>query len=227
MNRYSVIHTKLPRELLLLQGTGCRWRKCSFCDYHQDTSDDPFIVNRSVLQQVTGIYGTLDIINSGSVFEPDNDTLDLVKRVIREKGIHTVWFEAHYMYRNQLARFASQFAPVQVKFRCGVETFDHELRNSWNKGIPESVSASDIANYFQGVCLLCCSRGENKEHIINDIDTAKQHFEYFSINLFSDNSTHVKRDKHLAEWFEKEIYPEIKDLPGVEILLGNTDLNIG
>ena len=34
MERYSLIHTKLPREFVLLQGTGCRWGKCTFCDYH-------------------------------------------------------------------------------------------------------------------------------------------------------------------------------------------------
>ncbi len=227
MQRYSVIHTKLPREFLLLQGTGCRWGKCSFCDYHQDLSDNPFEVNRSVLRQVTGIYGTIDIINSGSVFELDNDTIELIKRVIHKKNIHTVWFEAHYMYRHLLERFASQFAPAQVKFRCGVETFDPKLRNNWNKGIPDSVSAGDIAQYFQGVCLLCCTQGETTERIINDINTAKQHFEYFSINLFCNNSTSIKRDKYLAEWFEKEIYPDLKDLPGIEILIDNTDLNVG
>ena len=38
MQRYSLIHTKLPREFVLLQGTGCRWRQCTFCDYHTDTT---------------------------------------------------------------------------------------------------------------------------------------------------------------------------------------------
>ena len=69
VDRYSVIHTKLPREFVLLQGTGCRWRKCTFCDYHEDVSERPFEVNRSVLQQVTGVYGVLDVINSGSAYE--------------------------------------------------------------------------------------------------------------------------------------------------------------
>ena len=50
----------MPREFVLLQGTGCRWRRCEFCDYHSDVSDDPFEVNRQVLEQVTGEYGVLD-----------------------------------------------------------------------------------------------------------------------------------------------------------------------
>ena len=70
-SRYSLIKTKMPREFLLLQGTGCRWRQCTFCDYHSDVSADPFIVNRDVLAMVTGETGVLDIINSGSAMELD------------------------------------------------------------------------------------------------------------------------------------------------------------
>ena len=85
MDRYSVIHTKLPREFVLLQGTGCRWRKCTFCDYHEDVSERPFEVNRPVLQQVTGVYGVLDVINSGSAYELDEETLQLIHQVVKEK----------------------------------------------------------------------------------------------------------------------------------------------
>ena len=46
MERYALIHKVLPREFVLLQGTGCRWKRCTFCDYHGDVSDDPFAVNR-------------------------------------------------------------------------------------------------------------------------------------------------------------------------------------
>ena len=122
MLRYSLIHTKMPREFVLLQGTGCKWRRCTFCDYHEDVSDNPFAVNKEVLEQVTGHYGVLDVINSGSAMELDAETIGLIRRVAEEKGIHTLWFEAHYMYRNRLAAFASQFPGMTVKFRCGVES---------------------------------------------------------------------------------------------------------
>ena len=36
LERYSVIDNKNPREILLLRGSGCVWRKCRFCDYHLD-----------------------------------------------------------------------------------------------------------------------------------------------------------------------------------------------
>ena len=54
MDRYAVIDTHLPREFVLLQGKGCAWAKCTFCDYYLDKSSDAFIVNRSVLEQVPG-----------------------------------------------------------------------------------------------------------------------------------------------------------------------------
>ncbi|MBR4044283.1 MAG: hypothetical protein IKJ10_06550 [Bacteroidaceae bacterium] len=227
MDRYALIRTKMPREFVLLQGTGCRWRKCTFCDYHEDVSECPFEVNKPVLRRVTGQYGVLDVINSGSAMELDADTIALIKEVVREKKIHTLWFEAHYMYRKKLASFAEQFAPVKVKFRCGVETFDPELRDAWKKGIPSSVSAQDIARYFQGICLLCCTQGETKEHILKDIELAKQHFEYFSVNVFCNNHTEVKQDKKLAIWFAQEVYPTIKEDTRIEILMENTDLGVG
>jgi len=227
MDRYALIRTKMPREFVLLQGTGCRWRKCTFCDYHEDVSECPFEVNKPVLRRVTGQYGVLDVINSGSAMELDADTIALIKEVVREKKIHTLWFEAHYMYRKKLASFAEQFAPVKVKFRCGVETFDPALRDAWKKGIPSSVSAQDIARYFQGICLLCCTQGETKEHILKDIELARQHFEYFSVNVFCNNHTEVKQDKELATWFAQEVYPTIKEDTRIEILMENTDLGVG
>ena len=227
MDRYALIHTKMPREFVLLQGTGCRWKKCTFCDYHEDVSEHPFTINEPVLRQVTGQYGVLDVINSGSALELDSETIALIKEVVKEKKIHTLWFEAHYMYRKKLADFARQFAPVQVKFRCGVETFDVALRDAWKKGIPSSVTPEDVAKYFQGVCLLCCTQGESKEHIMKDIEIAQTHFEYFSVNVFCNNSTSVKQDKELAQWFAREVYPKIKDEEGIEVLMENTDLGVG
>lgn len=227
MDRYSVIHTKMPREFVLLQGRGCRWGKCAFCDYHSDTSDTPFETNRAVLQQVTGVYGVLDVINSGSAPELDEATIELIKQVVREKNIHTLWFEAHYMYRHRLARFAAQFAPATIKFRCGIESFSPAQRTLWNKGVPEAATAADVAKYFKGVCLLCCTVGDTKERIVRDIETAKKYFEYFSVNVFCNNTTAVKRDEELAQWFMANLYPQLKNHPGIEVLAENTDLGVG
>ena len=227
MKRYALIHTVLPREFVLLQGTGCRWKRCSFCDYHGDVSYDPFAVNREVLVQVQGVYGVLDVINSGSAMELDAQTVAMIREVVKEKKIHTLWFEAHYMYKKQLAKFAEQFEGIQVKFRCGVESFDGQLRNRWQKGIAASVMVDDVAKYFQGVCLLCCTEGDSKERILRDISLAEQYFEYASVNVFCENTTAVKRDDELAKWFVGNVYPTLKQSKKIEILINNTDLGVG
>ena len=226
----------MPREFVLLQGTGCRWRRCEFCDYHSDVSDNPFEVNRQVLEQVTGQYGVLDIINSGSALELDDQTIALIQRIVQEKKIHTLWFEAHWMYRHRFEEFRLRILSLfptpysllpTIKFRCGVETFDPELRKRWNKGVPEAVTAEEVAQYFQGVCLLCCTEGETRERIVRDIELARKHFEYFSVNVFCNNTTKIKRDQALVEWFVNEVYPTIKDDPRIEVLIDNTDLGVG
>lgn len=180
-----------------------------------------------MLERVTGRYGVLDVINSGSAMELDERTLQLIASVVREKGIHTLWFEAHWIYRHHLASFAEQFAPAEVKFRCGVESFDAAQRALWCKGIDDDATAEDIARYFRGVCLLCCTRGESRERIVSDIELADRYFDYFSVNLFCNNTTRVERDEELAQWFIEQIYPTLKDNPKAEILLGNTDLGVG
>lgn len=227
LERYSLIETKMKREFVLLQGKGCAWKKCRFCDYYDDVSEDPFSVNTIALSQVTGKYGVLDIINSGSALEIDTATIELIRQIVIDKHIHTLWFEAHYMYRDRLADFAKQFGGVEVKFRCGVETFDSELRKSWNKGIASEVTPEEIARYFKGVCLLVCTTGHTKEIIKNDISIASKYFEYFSVNAFCNNTTDIKRDEQLVRWFENEILPQIKDDDRIEVLLNNTDLGVG
>ena len=114
-----------------------------------------------------------------------------------------------------------------MKFRCGVETFNSKLRTKWNKGIATDVTPQDIAQYFKGVCLLCCTEGETIERIWNDIEIARQHFEYFSINIFNNNSTPIRQSQELTKQFMDEIYPIIKDDPHIEVLINNTDLGVG
>ena len=227
MERYSLIHTKMPREFVLLQGQGCRWRKCTFCDYHADTSTTPFEINREVLGRVTGEYGVLDVINSGSAMELDEQTLALLREVVKERHIHTLWFEAHWMYRHHLREFAEQFAPVKVRFRCGVESFDGALRESWHKGIPREVTASDVAHYFDGVCLLVGTEGGSREQILSDVALAREWFDYFSVNLFCPNTSPIRRDEGLSEWFIHELAPTLSEVEGCEVLVGNTDLGVG
>ena len=79
----------------------------------------------------------------------------------------------------------------------------------------------------KGICLLCGTEGESREHILKDIAIAKENFEYFSVNVFCNNNTSLKRDDELVAWFSSEVYPLIKEDPRIEVLIENTDLGVG
>ncbi|MDR3332799.1 MAG: hypothetical protein LBT08_09225 [Synergistaceae bacterium] len=226
-NRYARILKKFPREFVLLKGTGCFHKKCLFCDYYLDSCDDPFPENEPILGLVTGEYGTLDIINSGSVHELDERTLGRIEKIVLSKKIHALWFEAHYAYHDQLPEIRDRFPGVSVKFRTGIESFDPDFRRRMNKGVSDRVRPEDVRRHFDGVCLLVGVEGQTKATVRRDIEIASSLFEYFSVNVFCQNSTVVKQDAPLVEWFAREVYPAASSLPNCEILLENTDLGVG
>ena len=226
MIRYSRIDRGFRREFVLLQGLGCRWRKCTFCDYHLDTSGDPYEVNRAVLELVSGDFGVLDVINSGSAMELDRRTVDLIASIVVEKGIQDLWFEAHWMYRNRLSDFASRF-PCRVHFRTGVESFSGQLRTAWRKGIGEDVTPQEVRRYFEGVCLLVGVEGQSREDVLSSIRIAEDSFDYYSVNLFCPNSTSVRRDEELSRWAEATLPGLLAQSAKAELLLENTDLGVG
>lgn len=227
LNRYSLIDTHMKREFLLLQGKGCVWGKCTFCDYYSDVSDNQFEINKPVIDRITGVYSKVDVINSGSIFELDEKTMEYLRAKLYEKQIKTLWCESHWLYRNRLDEIRNYFSGIDVKFRIGAETFDTATRKAWKKGIAESVTAEEIGKYFDGACLLVCVEGQTKGMILRDIELAKANFQYFNVNVFIENTTPLKRDKALAEWFAKEVAPELEQYENVEVLLNNTDLGVG
>lgn len=225
--RYSEIKDKFPREFILLQGKGCFWKKCAFCDYFHDVSANPFEINKEVINKVTGKFGILDVINSGSAMEIDEESLEFLEQKVKECKIKELWFEVHWAYRNTLKKFTDRFPGIDVKFRTGIETFDPTLRNFWNKGVPSHILPEDVAKYFKSVCLLVGTERQSFETVIADINIAKNLFERFMINVFVPNSTPIKSNPELIKRFIKEIYPEIKDDPKIEISLNITDLGVG
>ena len=94
-SRYAKITNKFPRELILLQGSGCFWKKCRFCDYFEDVSEDPFSVNKPIIEKLTGEFDVVEITNSGSPMELDKMTLDLIAEKADELNIKKLWFETH------------------------------------------------------------------------------------------------------------------------------------
>ncbi|MDR2514085.1 MAG: hypothetical protein LBD02_02620 [Christensenellaceae bacterium] len=227
MIRYSKIAGKFPREFLLLQGRGCFHKKCRFCDYHLDVSADPFAVNAPVLAQIMGESGVVDVINSGSAHEIDEKSLALLREMAEKRGVHTLWFEAHYAYGDRLGEIRARFPKQRVKFRTGAESFDPAFRCAMQKGIPAFVTPEMLRERFEGVCLLAGVQGQSRQGIENDILTAARLFEYFSVNLFCPNSTPIQRDAALSRWFIEEMAPLAEALPNCELLIGNTDLGVG
>ena len=129
--RYSVIEDKNPREIVMLVGDGCKWRKCRFCDYHLDSSKDieaNFQLNKQVLSNVTGKFGELEVINSGSFVDLDKKTIELIKKICLKKGIKEIHFECHYMHKDDVQNFKNSFLNIGIKpiIKLGLETFDYD-----------------------------------------------------------------------------------------------------
>lgn len=228
IERYDVILDKNPREILLLKSKNCKWGRCSFCDYIHDNSEDLeeiIAVNQSVLKKVTGQYGQLEIINSGSCFELPEKTLEDIKHIVEEKNIQHVYFESHWMYRHRLGEIRN-FFNVPITFKCGVETFDDTFRNEvLKKGMPVK-DPMEIRQYFNSICLMVGIKGQTKEMIKRDMELLLEHFERGCINIFIENSTDLKRDDELVLWF-KENYGYLEKEPSIEILWNNTDFGVG
>lgn len=228
--RYNKINDKHQREIVLLKSFPCRYGKCSFCNYIEDNSTDEFLINetnKKVLENITGEYEVLEVINSGSVFELPNDTLAEIKKVVKEKNIHTLYFEIYYGYINQLYKIKEYFSGIEVRFRMGLETFDDNFRkNIYNKNfLLNDEILKKLSTELYSVCLLVCTKGQTKEMIDKDIELGLKYFKNITINIFIDNGTTVKRDNELVKWFIKK-YSYLTNDDRVELLIDNKDLGV-
>lgn len=230
MERYSIIKEKNPREIVLLRGKGCVYKKCTFCDYHKDyckNDEENYLLNSSVLKKVTGIYGDLEVINSGSVFELDGKTLELIKSICKEKGISTIHFESHYLYRNHIDELRKEFSDFTLKMKLGLESFDYNLReNVLLKGIDEK-EPEIISRHFDEANLLFGIEGQTLSSMQNDIELGLKYFERLCVNIMCDNSTDIKPDKSVIREFTEKLYPLYKDDSRIDILINNTDFGVG
>ncbi|MGM9636543.1 MAG: radical SAM protein [Eubacteriales bacterium] len=232
MVRYSIITEKNPREIVLLRGRGCVWKKCTFCDYHLDCSPDMAEndrLNAEVLSKVTGRFHRLEVINSGSLPELGETTVRKIVDVCREKQITTLHTECHYLYKNKIPDLRRRFAEVgtRLKIKIGVETFDYDYREGrMQKGIDER-DPKKIAENFNECCLLFGLAGQTTASMKADIETGLACFERVCVNIMVENTTPVKPDPTVIEAFVREIYPIYRDNPRVDILMENTDFGVG
>lgn len=232
LTRYAEITQKNKREIVLLRGAGCKWRRCTFCDYHLDFSPDAqsnYRLNRRVLAQVTGKYGKLEVINSGSFVDLDEQTFRLILDICEQKHIGEVHFESHWAHRDAVDALRGTFAAhgIQVKVKIGVETFDSRYREEvLCKGIDET-SPQRIAACFDEVCLLFGLDGQSLETMRRDIETGLSYFERVCINIMTPNTTKIKPNPAVIHTFLTELYPVYASNERVDILLENTDFGVG
>lgn len=228
MERYGRIENKDKREIVLLKGYPCVWGKCTFCDYIDDNTvdlDDMVNTNKKILEEVTGEFGKLEVINSGSVFELPPQTLIDIKNKVDEKNIKTIVFEVYYNYRMRLGEIRDFFNGINVEFKTGVETFDDYFRNAVLKKGTIFEDENEVKKHFDVICLLVGMLGQTKEMIEEDIKKSEI-FDRVCINIFVDNSTSVRSDPELIEWF-KEKYGYLENEDKYDILWNNTDFGVG
>lgn len=227
-SRYSRITEKNQREICLLRAFPCAWGKCSFCDYIEDNGRDETemaALNHEVLSRVTGEFGTLEVINSGSCFELPERTLLDIEEVIRDKNIRRLFFESHWIYRNRLQKMRDRFS-APIVFKIGVETFDNDFRERVLNKHADFTSPQEVAAYFDSPCLMVGIEGQTKEMIAYDIDCLKRYFKLGTVNVYNNNTTPIRRDEALVSWFMKE-YRWLLDDPAVEVLYEITDFGVG
>jgi len=230
MQRYSKIYKKIPREILLLKSLPCIYSgKCTFCNYVLDNSRDLNeirMINTEVIQQITGEFGVVEIINSGSVFELPVFVLEGIRSAVNEHRVHTLYFEAFYAYHKRLDEMRNFFLNQEVRYRIGIETFDDDFRkNILKKPFPTS-NVLELGRKFYACCLLVCVQGQTREQIQRDIDIARQYFKEITVNVFVNNTTPIRRDEGLFEWFVESIYPSIENDPSIEVLIDNKDQGV-
>ena len=228
LERYNLIENKNKREIVLLKAFPCFWGKCVFCDYIDDNcknSDEMNKVNFEILDKVTGKYNTLEVINSGSCFELPKETLVKIKEVIKKKNITKLFLESHWAYKNRLQEMRD-FFEIPIIFKIGVESFDNDFRNNFLKKNATFSNYKEVKDLFQSVCIMVGIKGQTKEMIKKDMDIVLNNFEYATINIFTENTTPIKRDNELIKWFREE-YKFLEDMDKIEVLYENTDFGVG
>ena len=228
MDRYSKVINKNLREIVLLKALPCIWGKCAFCDYIDDNDDNIAEINKlnkEVMNNITGEFGVLEVINSGSCFEIPRESLEYIKKIVVEKKIKKLFLESHWCYKNRLQEMRDFFG-IEIIFKIGVETFDNSFRNLVLNKNANFKTVDEVKESFQSVCLLVGIKGQTKEMIKRDINLVLENFKYATINVFINNTTDVKRDEELVQWFTDN-FKYLEDYQYIEVLYNNTDFGVG
>ncbi len=229
MNRYARITGKLPREIVLLRSLPCVWSRCTFCDYIDDNTTDLDLIRRVAdeqLAKVTGEFGRLEVINSGSIQELPVPVRVQIRDLLADKGITEFICESYWTYRKQFDRTRAFFG-VPTRIKLGIETFDDRLRSEVLGKSMHFDSPQEVARLTDTICLLVGFRGQTQDTVRRDVDILLEHFTYGCINLFTENSKSAGLlDPDIKAWFAQN-YRHLDDHPTVEVLWHNTDFGVG
>ena len=218
-----------PREVVLLKGLPCVWGRCAFCDYIDDNTADEAWIRRVAdesLAQVTGEFGRLQLVSSGSIQELPPGVWEQVRGLLKARGIGEFWTESYWAYRGRYAE-ARRFFEVDTHLFLGVETFDDGLRNGvLNKSMHWS-GPDEAAALTDSICLMVGFRGQTRAMVRRDIDLLLTKFRYGIVNLFTPNRRSAGlMDEELKAWFAEE-FAWLASHPNVDVLWKNTDLGGG
>ena len=232
MERYSKILNKDKREIVLLIGNGCKWSKCEFCNYHLDRNsneEEQYKINNEALSKVTGEFGVLEAINSGSIFELNERSFNRLLEVCVQKQIKRLIIESHYMYKKQIKELREKCKNLGIllQVKGGIETFNADFREKvLNKGFGYQ-SLEEFKHVFDVVNLLVGVQGQTLEQVENDINIGIKNFERVCVNVYKEMDDIMPADEDLKKRFVREIYPKITNFDNVDILVENTDFGVG
>ena len=107
-----------------------------------------------------------------------------------------------------------------------VETFDYDFRQRVLNKHADFREPGEVAEYFDSPCLMVGIQGQTKDMIRYDIDCLKRYFKLGTVNVYNNNTTPIRRDQALVDWFMDE-YQWLMEDPAVEVLYEITDFGVG
>ena len=115
---------------------------------------------------------------------------------------------------------------IPVVYKIGIETFDNDFRENVLNKHADFKTPEEVAAYFDSPCLMVGIQGQTKEMFDRDIEILKTYFNLAKINIYTNNTTPIRRDDELVAWFAQK-YKYLDDDPSVEVLWQNTDFGVG
>ena len=133
--------------------------------------------------------------------------------------------ESHWIYHQKIQSIRDYFK-IKVIVKSGVETFDEDFRNRvLNKNVTFK-TIEEFKQYYDSPCIMVGIKGQTKKMIEHDIEILEQYFNHATISVYRNNSTPIKRDDQLVEWFMNK-YQYLIDDPRFDFLYEPTDFGVG